>query len=158
MKIYFFHGKESGPHGSKYQSLATLGEIHSPDFQGMDIWERLEKAVAVTEGEEDLIVVGSSMGGLLAAMLYARHPERFRALVLMAPALHLPEMDDVIDQMPPAEKVVVFHGRQDDVVPLDPVVEFCARFGVPVEVVEDGHRLQRCHELMLRAVADFMKD
>lgn len=157
MKVYFFHGKESGPHGSKYHSLTTLGEVHSPDFQGMDIWERLEKAEAVTEGEEDLIVVGSSMGGLLASMLYSRHPERFRALVLMAPALHLPEAREVIDKMPEPENIAVFHGRDDEVVPLAPVMEFCARFDIPVEVVEDGHRLQHCHEFMLGAVSAFLK-
>lgn len=50
-----------------------------------------EDAVAVLDatGSPDAVVVGVSMGGAYAARLAARHPDRVRAAVLIAPALAL---------------------------------------------------------------------
>ncbi|AWV88496.1 HD domain-containing protein [Bradymonas sediminis] len=69
--VYFFHGLESGPHGSKYQRLSESFHVFSPDFQGMDIWARFEKIERETRGLRQLILVGSSYGGLLASLLYS---------------------------------------------------------------------------------------
>ncbi len=147
--IFFFHGLESAPIGTKSIRLAESFDITSPDFQDMDIWERLEKAERITEGLEDIVVVGSSFGGLLAALLYARHPERFRGYVLMAPALHR-DFAEEIDTMP--ERAVVIHGTHDDVVPIDEVRPFCAPHGVKFIEVDDGHRLHDALEVMVDAV------
>lgn len=152
--LYFFHGLESGPHGRKYHRLAEDFEVNSPDFQKMDIWERLEKAEKETRGLENIIVVGSSFGGLLAALLYDRHPERFLGYVLMAPALHREEVRKEVEAMPP--NAVVIHGRQDNVVPIEPVRDFCADRGVTITEVDDGHRLQNSLELMVAAVKEMM--
>ncbi len=67
-EVYFFHGLESGPVGRKSARLDEHFEVESPDFRDMDIWERLEKAEKLTEDADDLVVVGSSYGGLLAAV------------------------------------------------------------------------------------------
>ena len=150
-KVWFFHGLESGPHGAKYQRLAEEFEVESPDFQGMDIWERLEKAERLTRGEEELVVVGSSFGGLLAALLYERYPERFRGYVLMAPALHREEVEEEIGRMP--ERAVVIHGVGDEVVPFEPVRAFCEARGVEeFWAVEDDHRLGASLEEMVKGV------
>ena len=155
MTLYFFHGKESTPQGSKYHSLTSLGPVKSPDFQNMDIHERLEKAERVTADEEEMVVVGSSMGGLLASLLYDRHPERFAALVLLAPALNW-EVADKITEMPPPECVAVIHGRRDQIVPLEDVQQFCAKFDIDVEVVDDAHRLADSHDRILEVVRGFL--
>lgn len=42
---------------------------------------------ALADVSDDVVVVGQSMGALLALKLAAEHPERVRALVLLAPAL-----------------------------------------------------------------------
>lgn len=147
--IYFFHGLESAPIGTKSLRLKESFEVATPDFQGMDIWERLEKAERETEGMSDLVVVGSSFGGLLAALLYSRHPERFRGYVLMAPALYR-EAADEVERMP--ENAVVIHGIHDDVVPIDAVRQKCAEHGVEVTEVDDDHRLHGSLELMVEAV------
>lgn len=148
-EIYFFHGLESGPHGSKYRRLCESFEVTSPDFQGMEIWRRLEKAEQLTREMTDLVVVGSSYGGLLAALLYSAHPERFKGYVLLAPALY-GEPAEKIERMP--DNAVVIHGSLDDVVPLSAVQPVYDRFGVDVRVVEDGHRLSESHEAMVAAV------
>lgn len=155
-RLFFFHGLESGPHGSKYRSLAETFAVESPDFQGMDIDERLERAIALTEGLEDIVVVGSSFGGLLATLLHDRHPERFHGVVLLAPALHL-EVATRIRRMPPEGRLHVIHGIDDDIVPLDAVVRFCAAHGHAVTVVEDDHRLGASHPRMIACVRDLLR-
>lgn len=147
--IFFFHGLESGPIGTKYLRLSEDFEVTSPDFRDMDIWERLEKAERETQGMSDLVVVGSSYGGLLAALLYSKHPERFRGYVLMAPALYR-DAADRVERMP--ENAVVIHGIHDDVVPIDAVREKCAELGVVVTEVDDNHRLHAALDLMVEAV------
>lgn len=156
MNLYFFHGKESGPHGSKYHSLTTLGDVISPDFQGMNIEERLEKAIEITADQKDLVVVGSSMGGLLAALLYDRHPERFAALILLAPALY-GELAQGIERMPPADQFRVLHGGHDEIVPVEAVQNFCDRFDLPLTIVDDKHRLKNSHSEMLEMVRTFIE-
>lgn len=151
--IYFLHGLESGPHGSKYQNLRKSNRVFSPSFQGMDIWERLEKIACETQSMRNLILVGSSYGGLLASLLYSRHPERVRGLVLMAPALYQ-EAAEQVERMP--SDAVVIHARQDEVVPIGPVREKCARHGIKIIEVDDNHRLQESHHLMLEGVRKFL--
>lgn len=151
--LYFFHGLESGPHGSKYQSLEQAFGVFSPDFQGMDIWERLQKIELETRQMRELIVVGSSYGGLLAALLYSQAPERFKGLVLMAPALHHPAAEQV--ERLPAEAVVI-HGREDTVVPLEAVRQKCNALGVDITVVEDDHGLYASRPLMVEAVRELI--
>ena len=148
--IYFFHGLESGPVGTKSTRLSEEFEVTSPDFEGMmDIWDRLEKAERITEGETDMVVVGSSFGGLLAALLYARHPDRFRGYVLMAPALYR-EAAEKVDRMP--DNAVVIHGTHDEVVPIDQVRDFCADYDVEFVEVDDNHRLHDSLDRMVEAV------
>ena len=149
-KIYFFHGLESAPVGTKSIHLGKHFEVESPDFQEMDIWERLEKAEMITEGEEEMVVVGSSFGGLLTALLYNRHPERFGGYVLMAPALHHPAAEE-IEGMPPQERAAIIHGVDDEVVPLEAIKELCQQFGLKVQEVDDGHRLHGALDHMVAA-------
>jgi pimeloyl-ACP methyl ester carboxylesterase len=148
--IYFFHGLESGPVGTKSLRLREdfgEDEVHTPDFEGiMDIERRLEEAERVTRGIDDMLVVGSSFGGLLSALLYSRYPERFHGYVLLAPALYH-DVAQSIERMP--SNSVVIHGRHDEVVPIDAVRDFCEPYGVPFVEVDDGHRL---HESLDRMV------
>ena len=68
--VYFSHGQESGPWGTKIRSMAEtvrgLGcRAESVDFQGIaDPGARVEKLQAECAGvAEPLVLVGSSMGG-----------------------------------------------------------------------------------------------
>jgi hypothetical protein len=69
MKVYFSHGKESGPWGSKIRHLAAIAQelafsvesldysdIQSPDLRVTRLLEALKAE------EDDVILVGSSWG------------------------------------------------------------------------------------------------
>ncbi|WP_194756316.1 alpha/beta fold hydrolase [Aliidiomarina indica] len=139
--LYFFHGLESGPHGQKYHLIrAQYPELIAPDFQGMDLAARIAHAEQTTRDQHGVTLVGSSFGGLLAARLYALYPERFKTLLLLAPAVHTEE-GDAVDKLPPASHIRVIHGLRDEVVPFDRVDQFCQRFGIELISVDDEHRL-----------------
>src|SRR5690554_164666 len=160
MSLLFFHGLESGPHGSKYRQLrAVYPELISPDFQGMDLQQRITKATEVTTTMSRAIDVGSSFGGLLAARMYSLYPERFRGLVLLAPAVHTEEGDKV-ERMPTANRVRVLQGSADDVVPWSAVQDFCKRFDLPLHTLNDGHRLgaETSQKAILEALESLLKN
>ena len=149
MKILFLHGLESGPYGSKYQALKKVfSEVLSPDCSGVkDEIERLriiEEEISQETGP--FLVVGSSMGGLMALLLQKHHPEQVAGLVLCAPAIHRPAAKDLdLNNLPPT---AVIHGIRDDVVPL----ESSRPFGKCLLEVDDDHRLSNSMEEILRAV------
>lgn len=153
--MYFFHGLESGPHGSKYQSLkARFPDIRSPDFEGIvDIHERLAIAARQTEGQSRLVIIGSSFGGLCAALLADRYPERVRALVLLAPALNHPIAGDL--KVP--DSTVILHGTPDEVIPVQASRSWAAERGLELIEVDDNHRLSASHPLIVELAQRAMR-
>lgn len=98
-RIVYLHGFASGPHSSKAQffqrKFAASGvsmEIPQLDegrFEALTISGQLgviERAV----GDEPAILIGSSLGGYLAALYASRHPAQIEKLVLLAPAFQFP--------------------------------------------------------------------
>ncbi len=151
MKIVFLHGLESGPHGSKYQALKKqFGHILAPDCSGIfDEQERL-KIIRRDLAQESspLLVIGSSMGGLMALLLQQAEADKVAGMVLCAPAIHHPAAQHLdYNQLPPTR---VIHGTQDDVVPF----EVSQVFGDRLIAVDDDHRLTKSMDLILQTVAE----
>ncbi|HEY6986754.1 MAG TPA: YqiA/YcfP family alpha/beta fold hydrolase [Bryobacteraceae bacterium] len=95
-RVLYLHGFASSPASRKArffaEKLAALGlaveipDLAEGDFEGLT----LSKQLALLERlgrHEPAIVIGSSMGGYLAALYAARHTEVDR-VILLAPALH----------------------------------------------------------------------
>ena len=146
MKLLFLHGLESGPHGAKYQALrAAFGELISPDCSGInDPQQRLQIILQELDQIEDqLLVIGSSMGGLMALLLQQALPQRVAGLLLCAPALHRRAAAGLsAKDLPPT---LIIHGRQDQVVPLDA----SRQFGAPLQEVDDDHSLKNSLPLIV---------
>jgi uncharacterized protein len=102
-KIVFFylHGFASGPSSAKAklfsEKLAELGaqvlvpDLNQPRFEEMTISSQLhviDSAALSLNSTTELVIVGSSMGGLLAT-IYAQKSARVRALILLAPGFEL---------------------------------------------------------------------
>ncbi len=96
MKIWFSHGKESGPWGSKIKRLAAVAkeygyQVDSIDYTGLaDPDLRVERLLSRLQGNSDgtIVLVGSSMGGYVS--LVASEQVEVTGLFLLAPALYLP--------------------------------------------------------------------
>jgi pimeloyl-ACP methyl ester carboxylesterase len=140
----FIHGLESSSQGTK----GTYFREHYPgmildDFEG-PFQQRMEKLEAILAGKNDLILVGSSYGGLMAAVYACLHEERVKKLILLAPALHLGPYTPYLKKklnMP----VFIVHGIRDDVVPLAAVRKIAGQLFVNHEFrsVDDDHSLHR---------------
>lgn len=116
-----------------------------PDFQG-DLTTRLAALETLCRGDDDLILVGSSFGGLMATCFAIRFPNRCHSLVLLAPALNFPEFS------PPQEKIGVparlIIGRQDTVTPPDKVIPLAEKSFSQLQIFcfEDDHMLHNSFE------------
>jgi pimeloyl-ACP methyl ester carboxylesterase len=97
--IVYLHGFASSPLSSKAQffrrRLEALGaEVRIPqldagDFQNLTVTGQMQVIEQAAAGQR-VMLMGSSLGGYLAALYASRHPE-VEKLVLLAPALNFPE-------------------------------------------------------------------
>src|ERR1700674_3325484 len=99
MRIVYLHGFASSPQSGKAQffkrKFDALGvpfaapQLDEGDFERLTITSQLgvvERAVAARPA----VLMGSSLGGYLAALYAARHPGQVKRLVLLAPAFQFP--------------------------------------------------------------------
>jgi pimeloyl-ACP methyl ester carboxylesterase len=94
-RLIYLHGFASSPQSSKAryfgEKFAGLGRsLETPDLtQGDFEHSTLSQQLTFLEsfvGDDPAVLMGSSMGGYLAALYAARHPRSVAATVLMAPA------------------------------------------------------------------------
>ena len=145
MKIYFSHGKESGPKGSKIQKMSALAEsmgfsTFSVDYRGMtDPDKRVDKLTnLLNEEKEDYILVGSSMGGYVSAV--AAQKTKPKAMFLLAPAFFLSAYGVQKYTSCPANTSIV-HGWSDEIIPFQHSIDYASQFQVSLHLIVGDHRL-----------------
>ena len=94
LRVVYLHGFASSPESRKAHFfgehlrqlgfVVTVPDLAEGDFEQLTISAQL-KVIERTSGHDPIILIGSSLGGYLAALYAARHPEVAR-LVLLAPA------------------------------------------------------------------------
>ena len=99
MRIVYLHGLASGPQSSKAQFFAKrFGEMGVPfeaprldegNFEGLTVSGQL-KVVDQAVASGPVVLMGSSLGGYLAALYAAKHVSKVERLVLLAPAFQFP--------------------------------------------------------------------
>jgi pimeloyl-ACP methyl ester carboxylesterase len=143
-RLIFIHGLESSGQGFKATLLRhLLPGIQTPDFRG-PLQERMERLVHILAHDSGWVIIGSSFGGLMGALFTCQRPQQVAKLILLAPALPWP---DFADSPPPpvSVPVVVYHGRGDEIIPLDLVQPLAeqAFLNLTFHVVDDDHRLHK---------------
>jgi pimeloyl-ACP methyl ester carboxylesterase len=122
-RILYLHGFASGPSSSKARFFADrfrasgtaieIPDLTAGDFEHLTITSQLAVIERAAAGEA-VSLMGSSMGGYLAALYAARHPEVPR-VVLLAPAFcfaqRWPELlgRDKFDEWQRTGQLEVFH-------------------------------------------------
>jgi pimeloyl-ACP methyl ester carboxylesterase len=140
--LVFIHGLESSSRGTK----GTFFRERYPDMIIEDYFgsfsQRMEKLEDLLAKKNNLILVGSSYGGLMAAVYACVHEEQVNKLILLAPALHL-EPYEPFQNKPLHVPITIFHGLKDEVVPLEKVQTVARRLFINHEfnAVEDDHSL-----------------
>jgi len=139
----FLHGLDSSIRGTKGQWL----HLHFPTVRMHDYHGELDQRLGQLEEEvadlDNLILIGSSFGGLMATCFALRHPERCRRLVLLAPALNFSGFQP--PAMPVAVPTLLVIGTQDTVCPPELVLPRARATFSALEVLleEDDHMLHR---------------
>jgi pimeloyl-ACP methyl ester carboxylesterase len=146
--ILFIHGS-SGDKSQTYKARILRGIFPGmlvPDFNG-DLPERMEQLEAILGNETGWTLIGSSLGGLMAALFATQHPDQVRKLLLLAPALILPEFAGSLDARVPIPTVII-QGTQDEFIPLEPSRKLAEKVftNLTYIVVDDNHRLHKTSE------------
>lgn len=197
MKFLYLHGFASGPGSRKAtafrERLSTVGidllipALDGGDFAHLTISGQL-KIIEETLQNEPADVIGSSLGGYLAALYASRHPEAGK-LVLMAPAFGFAERWSA--KLPPGQDLevfhygekrvrrvhcrliedalhypgvpdfhqpaLIFHGKADDVVPIDYSRAFAATHpNAKLIEMDSGHELVDVLDEITSASAAFL--
>jgi pimeloyl-ACP methyl ester carboxylesterase len=154
--IIFIHGLEGTSQGVKASLLRGIyPEILTPDFRG-DLAARMAYLNEIVAQKKDWTMIGSSFGGLMAALFTCQHPQRVRKAVLLAPALILFQEQDFPKQ-PVNVPVTIYHGERDTIIPLHAVRPIAEKLFVNLvfHQVDDDHGLYKTvHEIDWQKLLD----
>lgn len=101
MHCIYLHGFASGPSSTKaaffFEQLKQLEltvevpDLNVPDFESLTISSQLQlvERLLQAQAHQDVILIGSSMGGLLATLAAKPHRTNVRGLILLAPGFGL---------------------------------------------------------------------
>ena len=140
----FIHGLDSSSRGTKGTFFrARYPEMLAEDFSG-PLEARMARLTESLAGKSDLILVGSSYGGLMAALFSCRFQTCVRKLILLAPALGHADFSPWYIK-PLRMPVILYHGERDTVVPPEPTLQIAERLFRNIEshLVDDDHDLHR---------------
>ncbi len=144
MHIYFSHGKESGPWGTKIRRLAAVAQQAGWQVTSIDYTTtrnpdaRVQILLNAHPTGEPLVLVGSSMGGYVSAV--AAQTLTPGGLFLLAPAIDLPGYA-VQNPQPHAAVIEIVHGWRDEIVPPENVLRFARERRTTLHLLDDAHRL-----------------
>jgi pimeloyl-ACP methyl ester carboxylesterase len=143
--IVFSHGQDGEPWGSKIVAMAEVARRHqlqveSVDYRGMaDPAARVAKLLEFCKGlPGSLLLVGSSMGGHVAAAVSTQIPTR--GMFLLAPAFFMPGYEQYTPK-PAACPVEIVHGWNDDIVPPQNSIRFAQQYRAALHLIDSDHRL-----------------
>jgi pimeloyl-ACP methyl ester carboxylesterase len=158
--VIFLHGLESGPDSFKIQNMRSMAESMgwltlAPDGR-FSREPRQRSAAVLAQWPHDAVrvfLVGSSLGGFVAAsiaaqvaseeaQLVSQCPTNLCGMLLLCPAFDLPGYPlDRPAQALLGECIQLIHGRADAVVPLSHSQRAAKAWGANLLEVDDDHSL-----------------
>lgn len=162
--LYYIHGYQSTPNGEKATLFKEALHARAISYQDTSpekirIPHCLEKISWEIKNDPSVILIGSSLGGFLAASTALNHPNVHR-LILLNPAIIPPETDlDTIEGMPLrilqeminprlftqkiTAQITILRGTQDTVVPDRWVFGFAQAQNATIQFFDDDHRFSK---------------
>ncbi len=160
--VYFSHGQESGPWGTKIKSMAATVEqlgcrAESVDYRGIaDPTDRVNKLIAESSNVEDpLLLVGSSMGGHVATAAAA--DVGAIGIFVLAPAYYMPGYESLTPPAPDMP-IMIVHGWNDDVVPVENSIRFAKECNASLHILDADHRLTDSIDAINHLLTRFIED
>jgi len=162
--LYYLHGYQSSPTGEKATIFKkTLGAIpiaycdDSPEH--LVISQCLNRISEALKNDYEVVLIGSSLGGLLAASTALTHPT-VTQLILLNPAIIPPETDlhtikgmplRILEEMKDPRlfeqkipvPITILRGIQDDLVPDEWILSFAKAQQATIQLYNDDHRFSK---------------
>ena len=161
MKIYFSHGKDSGPTGFKINYLISIAEEMQIKTESIDYTstknpdERVDILLnSYDKAEENMVLYGSSMGAYVS--LTASEIINPKALFLCAPAIFMPEYN-VQKFCKLNIPIIIVHGYNDTVVPYKYSIKFAEKHECELHIVNDNHSLSNSQGIIRFLFKDFLE-
>jgi len=145
--ILYIHGSDSSSQTYKATLLKDIFPgMLIPNFIG-GLPERMKQLETILGAETGWTLVGSSLGGLMAALFAMKYPDQVRKLVLLAPALTLPGFTKSLSSQVSIPTIIV-QGIHDEFIPLEPTRKLAEKIFTQLTYipVDDNHRLHKTAE------------
>jgi pimeloyl-ACP methyl ester carboxylesterase len=147
MVILYAHDLDGSPADPLAWLLkAPKTTVVAPDGRFHGLAYRIAGLRAALDQHPGATLVGVGYGALAALVVAAERPAEVHHLVLVGPALSWSEpplFDASTLRLPRSLAVTLFHGEDDDVVPVSVAREFAGRWpGVRLVVLQDAHDLR----------------
>jgi len=159
MKVYFSHGKESGPWGHKITVLANVARkqgcsVNSIDYSDiLDPDLRVERLVNILINEkDDFLLVGSSMGGYVS--LVASEMVSAKGVFLLAPALFMQDYKKQIYTN--KNNIEIVHGWSDEIIPTENSIKFAKSINCSLHLTAGDHRLNSSLDVVTQIFSGFI--
>lgn len=162
--LYYLHGYQSSPIGEKATLLKqTLGAIpiayHDGPPENLVLSQCLYRISKVLKNDTEIVLIGSSLGGLLAASIALINPI-VRQIILLNPAIILPKVDlQTIEGMPLrileemkdlrlfeqkiSATITILRGIHDNLVPDGWILKFAQAQKATIILLNDDHRFSK---------------
>jgi pimeloyl-ACP methyl ester carboxylesterase len=162
--LYYLHGYQSSPDGEKatvFKETLQAVPITYRDVSPEDliISRCLNRISDVIQNDHDIVMIGSSLGGFLAAAT-ALTNVNVRQLILLNPAIIPPDIDlrtiegiplrilqEMRDPLLFSKKIpaaiTILRGTLDDVVPDEWILHFAKAQNATIQLYNDDHRFSR---------------
>lgn len=153
------HGMESGPGATKITAIAQLAEQRGltalrPDYRDQPDWrDRLQRLQSlISESEDPVILLGSSIGAYISALASCTHP--VSGLFLLAPPIAAEPQLPALQAR--CEHQWIVHGWDDELIAPAQVVDFACRQRARLLLIPADHRLTGCVPMLLRQFGEFL--
>ena len=205
LRVLYLHGFASGPQSRKasffveqlsaFNIPVEIPDLSESDFEGLTITRQLRLINRVI-GDKPVILIGSSLGGYLAALCAAQN-RQVEKLVLLAPAFGFrdlwvkrlgaaeierwrkegalwvfhyadgreraigPQLLEDAEQYSPfpdfQQPALIFHGNQDETVPVDSSVDFVAAHpNAQLFRIDTGHEMTDALDVIWQKTRPFL--
>ncbi|MEA3547400.1 MAG: YqiA/YcfP family alpha/beta fold hydrolase [Thermodesulfobacteriota bacterium] len=144
MTAIFLHGLDSSSKGRKGRFFrAHFPDMLVPDFSG-DLQSRMTQLNSILNKISNIIMIGSSYGGLMATLYAMSNENRVKKIILLAPALNFAEFAQLADRKI-SVPTWIYLGSRDEVTPLVEVKSAAMKTFSKLKflVSDDDHFLRR---------------
>jgi len=160
-QLILSHGRESGPNAAKITRLDEIARLRGYHCQRPDYGtqagaaERIEKLLtSCNESRSNLVLVGSSMGAYISAMVSLQ--VEVAGLFLLAPPIFFRGTEAAMRLR--CAKVTIIHGWQDELIDPCEVIGIARAYGAKLVLVNDDHRLKNSMAAIEHEFALFLSE